>query len=676
MKKLLIFGWLLLANFCLTQLMAQTRLFEASDVFNTQAVAETALSPGSDLIAFTLSVPRPFTDNPGGDYRELHVLNRKTGKTHPVLSGPVGIFSIGWHPSGKTITFRANLPGRAGMQVWQIDPNGGEAHAITRFNGPVYQYEFIDAQSLLITSIDTRTEEREKVNKKGFDYEVFEEEFSHVSLYRYDAQSHEAKKLTHNVTVHDFTLNPDKKHIALVLSDKNLVDDSYMFKRIHLLDMSTGDIKLFVENPGKLGKIVWSPDGKRLAIQSASKLEDSVNGSLFVAEMGADNTFSKLKNFVQGLELSVTDIFWKDNQTLMFVSEEYSEMTLSEQKLNAPARSLIIPKGRAIFYRAHLSGDLLCFAASTPQHPNEVFTYDMKKKTLTRRTQHNAWLKDVQLSPQEVITYTARDGMAIEGILLYPANYKAGTAYPLITYIHGGPEAANQNGWTTNYSTWGQVAAGRGHFLFMPNYRAGSGRGVDFTMEGYGDLLGKEYDDVLDGIDHLIAKGMVDPKRVGIGGGSYGGFFSAWSATKHSERFAAAVVFVGISNQVSKRKTTDIPWEDYYVHWGFWTHENHEKVWNASPVKYAHQSNTPTLILHGKDDPRIHYSQGLELYRALKLHSKAPVRFIIYPGEGHGNRKNINRYDYLIRTMEWFDFYLTGEAHNHKIPEKYPEYSF
>ena len=208
----------------------------------------------------------------------------------------------------------------------------------------------------------------------------------------------------------------------------------------------------------------------------------------------------------------------------------------------------------------------------------------------------------------------------------------------------------------------------------MPNYRASSGRGVDFTMVGYGDLVGVEYDDVLDGIDHLIEIGYVDKDRVGMGGGSYGGYFSAWSATRHTDRFAASVVFVGISNQISKRKTTDIPWEDYYVHWGYWTHEDWQDVYSRSPIKYAHQSKTPTLILHGTDDPRVPPSQGLELYRALKLHGEAPVRLIWYNGEGHGNRLNVHRLDYIVRTMDWFDYYLNSDKPKDKMPVKYPEY--
>jgi dipeptidyl aminopeptidase/acylaminoacyl peptidase len=273
-----------------------------------------------------------------------------------------------------------------------------------------------------------------------------------------------------------------------------------------------------------------------------------------------------------------------------------------------------------------------------------------------------------------MIEYSAKDGLKIQGVLIYPLNYEQGKKYPLITYIHGGPEAAVQNGWETSYGSWGQFAAAKDYFVFMPNYRASSGRGVEFTMAGFGDLAGKEFEDVIDGIDFLIQKGFVDKNKVGIGGGSYGGYFSAWAATKYTDRFAASVVFVGISNQISKRNTTDIPYEDYYVHWGFWTHENEQLVWERSPVRYAHQSKTPTLILHGKEDPRVHPSQSLELYRALKLHGKAPVRLVFYPGQGHGNSKNTSRYDFLVRTLEWFDYYLKSDYPKDRLPSKYLDF--
>jgi dipeptidyl aminopeptidase/acylaminoacyl peptidase len=391
-----------------------------------------------------------------------------------------------------------------------------------------------------------------------------------------------------------------------------------------------------------------------------------------VLEIDNPRPFSELRNYLSDMRASAIDVGWKDRNTLLFVTEEGVDIILSEQKITDRQRRVIIDPGKVVFRNVSYRDGLAVFAGNTWQHPPELYSFDFRRQTLNKLTDHNLWLSDLTLGKQEKIVYDARDGLDIEGVLYYPLNYEPGKRYPLIVYIHGGPEAANQNGWNTYYSRWGQIAAARGYFLFMPNYRAGSGRGVEFTMAGFGDLVGKEYDDVLDGIDFLIEQGLVDKNRVGIGGGSYGGYFSAWSATKHSERFAASVVFVGIGNQISKRNTTDIPWEDYLVHWGFWTHEDYEKVYDASPVKYAHLNQTPTLILHGKDDPRVPVSQGLELYRALKLHGSAPVRLILYPGEGHGNRKNTNRLDYIVRTIEWFDHYLKGPEKK-EMPEKYPE---
>ncbi|MFW5726167.1 MAG: S9 family peptidase, partial [Bacteroidota bacterium] len=608
-------------------LQAQTTL-TPQNIFDLQSVAEVAISPDKSYIAYTVNVPRPFTDEAGGDYRELHLMDVSTGESIPFITGKRSLFSLGWTPDGNAITFRANFSDVPGVQVYAINLNGGEAYPLTKHSSSVNSYEFIDEKTLAIVSASQEDPERRSLRNKGFKVEVFEEEFMHLNLYRYDLSTHQAQQLTHDVTVFDFVLSPDKKMAAAAIAPRNLVDDSYMFKRIHIVDMQTGEIILHMDNPGKLGNMEWSPDGTRLAFRSASKLEDAVVGSLFVSEVPTDKSFAELRNYVEGMELSVIDFTWKDNNTLLYAAEEGVDIVLSEQRLDHPSRSIVIEPGKVFFSSfKHVDG-MVALAGNTAQHPSELFTFDIRRNTLARHTHLNEWLQDVKLATQGKLVYDARDGKQIEGVLLYPLNYNQGKRYPLIVYIHGGPEAAVKNGWTTSYSTWGQVAAARDYFVFMPNYRASSGRGVDFTMAGYADLVGVEYDDVLDGIDHLIEIGYVDKDRVGMGGGSYGGYFSAWSATRHSERFAAAVVFVGIGNQISKRNTTDIPWEDYYVHWGYWNHENWEDVYSRSPVKYAHQSVTPTLVLHGTEDPRVPPSQGLEIYRDLQLHGNAPVRLI------------------------------------------------
>jgi dipeptidyl aminopeptidase/acylaminoacyl peptidase len=188
------------------------------------------------------------------------------------------------------------------------------------------------------------------------------------------------------------------------------------------------------------------------------------------------------------------------------------------------------------------------------------------------------------------------------------------------------------------------------------------------------DLGDEEFLDVIDGIDYLDGLGLIDKARVGMGGGSYGGYFSALAATRYSEYFAASVVFVGVSNQISKFNSTDIPYEDYYVHWRIWPEENIELVYDRSPVKYARDNRTPTLILHGKEDPRVNPTQSLELYRQLKLHGKAPVRLVWYPGEGHGNRYSPAQLDYSLRTMAWFNYYLKGDNDRSQKPPMEVDY--
>lgn len=652
---------------------AREGVFTPYTIFDMKNVSEVAVSPDRLYIAYSLIVPRPFSDAPGADYRELHVYNTKTGETAALLTGRINIASVGWTPGGM-VSYRYSNEGTAGMQIFAINPESGDPVQLTRFERQVGSYEFTGESSVVFIAAPEPDPARARLLERGFNAEIYEEEYVDMNLYLYDLNTHQARQVTRGVTVYDFSVSPDGRHAAAAIAEKNLVDYSYMFQDIYLVNLETGVMTMLIDIPGKLGRITWSPDGRRIAFVAASGVHDAVPGSLFVADIPESLPFEKLRNYAEGMRASIINAEWKDDNTLLYVSEEGVDMVLSEQVVDAPAGRILIRPGEVVFRSFSRSGDLIALSGNTPRNPNELYSFSLSGGNPERLTDHNPWLKDMKLGRQEMIVYHARDGLDIEAVLIYPVDYLPGKRYPVITYIHGGPEAANQNGWVTRYSIWGQVAAANGYFFFMPNYRAGSGRGVDFTMEGFGDLVGREYDDVLDGIDHLIDIGFADPDRIGIGGGSYGGYFSAWSATRHTERFAASVVFVGISNQISKRNTTDIPWEDYLVHWGFWTHENTEKVWDASPVKYAPGSRTPTLILHGTEDPRVPPSQGLELYRKLKLHGKAPVRLVWYPGEGHGNIKNTNRLDYIVRTMEWFDHYLLDPGPKDVMPDKYIDF--
>ena len=192
------------------------------------------------------------------------------------------------------------------------------------------------------------------------------------------------------------------------------------------------------------------------------------------------------------------------------------------------------------------------------------------------------------------------------------------------------------------------------------NYRASTGRGVEFSKLDHGDPAGAEFDDLVDGVDHLVATGLVDRDKVAITGGSYGGYATAWGATYYSERFAAAVMSVGISEKIAKMGTSEIPQELYLVHERKWPWDDWQHALERSPVYHVDKAKTPILIIHGKKDTRVCPGQSMILYRAIRSATDTPVRLVFYPEEGHGNRRAAARLDFALRQLRWIEHYLLG----------------
>jgi dipeptidyl aminopeptidase/acylaminoacyl peptidase len=431
-----------------------------------------------------------------------------------------------------------------------------------------------------------------------------------------------------------------------------------MARRIAVLDADSGAVLARFENPGKLGSIAWSPDGRDIAFVSAADPNDPSAGRLMIAPASG----GPLRDLLPGYEGSVAQIAWQRPDFVMYVGDEGVWTTFGKVRRDGSQQKTILAAGGAILTAFDVARDGLSGAmiGSTPEHPPEVFYMKHGEPAPRRLTTSNPWLAGVRLAPQEVVQFRARDGLALEGLLIRPLDGKAGAKSPLILTVHGGPESHYRNGWLTNYADPGQLGAARGFAVFYPNYRGSTGRGVVFSKMGQADAAGKEFDDLVDGVDHLISAGVADPAKVGVTGGSYGGYATAWCSTRYSDRFAAGVMFVGISDMVSKAGTTDIPNEEYLVHSRKHAWEDWQYKLERSPIYYAEKAHTPLLILDGKDDPRVHPSQSLVLYRYLKALDHAPVRLVYYPGEQHGNRRAASRYDYNLRMIQWFEQYLLG----------------
>ncbi|MEE9235382.1 MAG: S9 family peptidase, partial [Candidatus Acidoferrales bacterium] len=622
--------------------LAAQEVFTAAHVARLRRVTQAVISPDGQRIAYLLAVPRrPLEDEDGPAWAELHVVDR-SGNSRPFVTGPVNVSGVGWTPDGKAISFLAKRGHEEHKALYLIPVDGGEARRVLSHTSDIQDYSWSpDGRRVAFLAKEPVPEEKKKLGKKGFNQEIYEEEARPVRVWVADLEEAEGKprRLELEGSASELHWSPVDNRLTVALAPTALIDDHFMRRQVHVVDADSGEVLARLDNPGKLGQVAWSPDGNHLALISGLDINDPLEGRLMVAPAGG----GPLQNLLPGYEGHVSALAWEDADTLLFLGDEGVWTTFNEIRRDGTARKTIIarklPKLTAPHIFTHFSlshdGQAGAFLGESPRHPSEVFFMQHGDEGPRRLTDSNPWLADMRFARQEVTTYSARDGLRLEGILIWPLEEERAQFYPLILKVHGGPEAHYRNGWLTSYSSPGQLAAARGFAVYYPNYRGSTGRGVEFSKLSQGDFAGKEFDDLVDAVDdHLAYIGLVDPDRVGITGGSYGGFASAWGATYYSQRFAASVMFVGISDNIAKFGTSDIPNEMYLVHqrkrpWDDW-----QLFRERSPIYHAGNSRTPTLILHGKEDPRVHPSQSMELYRHLKIRGQAPVRLIFYPGEG------------------------------------------
>ena len=659
------FGFVLIALYVASlseTLLAQSkRPLAPADLTRLRSVVSVVPSPDGRYVAYVVSVPRrPFKDPDGPAWTELHVYDVANRESRPYVSGQTNVSNVAWTPDGKHISFLSKRSGDRNAALYVIAVSGGEAIRVLEHKTGIREYTWSpDGKQVAFAATEPLPEHVAQLRAKGFNQEIYEEDrpFVRVWVARIeDWKATSVKMLDLRGSASSLAWSPVGPVLAICLAPTPLIDDHYMRRRIHFVHADNGKVLARVDNPGKLGQLAWSPDGRWLAFISAAHLNDPAAGRLMVA----DPTDGSFRVVVGEFEGHVSGIAWEDNRTLRFLADEGVWTTVSRISLDGGPREVLLGPGGPVFTSMHVAdhGRVTVFRGERPDHPGEVYIWRDGQARPERVTNVNPWLSDIRLARQEVIRYRARDGLELEAILIRPLDWKRGQRYPLLVTVHGGPESHIRNGWVTRYAYPGQIAAARGFAVVYPNYRASTGRGVEFSMLDHGDPAGKEFDDLVDCVDHLIDTGLVDPSKVAVTGGSYGGYATAWCCTYYSDRFAAGVMFVGISDKISKAGTTDIPDEIYLVH-------DRHRLWEAwqlflerSPIYYVTRARTPLLILHGKNDTRVHPSQSMELYRHLKTLGKTPVRLVFYPGEGHGNRRAASRFDYILRAMRWLEHFV------------------
>ena len=626
-------------------------------IATTRAVSAVVAQPRGGAIAYTLSVPRvPGEGKDGPAFTELHLLDA-AGRSRPFVTGQVNVGSPQWLPDGG-IAFLMKGDKDGTRSLYRIPLDGGGALPLRALTTDIRSFSVSpDGSRVALVALEPEDAGLKDLRDKGFDARVFEEgeRLARLWIASLGDAAAEPVQVKLEGSVQSALWSPAGDRLALALTPHERVDDTMVAARVRIVAPDGRELGR-VDNPGKLGQMAWSTDGKHLAIVSAQDASDPREGRLTVVgrEGGAQ------RDLLPGLPGHVWNLAWRDADTVLFVSNEGTVTRIGEVDLDGTQRTLLdLPT--PVYSDVSLARDGgIALVGSTPAHPPEVFHLAPGATAPRRLTDSNPWLAKVSLARQEVIRYVARDGLEIEGILVHPLQRRRNARVPLLLFVHGGPEAHVANGWVTGYSQPVQHAAARGFASFLPNYRASTGRGVAFSKLNHGRPAKEEFDDLIDGIDHLVDAGLVDKAKVGISGGSYGGYATAWGTTFHSERYAAAVMFVAITDKIGLIGTSDIPNEFHNVHYQTWPWQNWQLYTEASPIHYAKRNRTPTLILHGDADPRVDPTQSRTMYRYLKLAGNAPVRLVLYPGEGHGNARAASRWDYSLRLMQWMEHYLTG----------------
>lgn len=657
---------LMFSVFTYAEVQAQEAMtpMQLAELENIGAVV---ISSEGNYIAFTRSVPADPRENNSPNSSHLHVMNVETGEVSDIdLDGNAGGLTA--RPGADTFTFTTRMEDDETNALYELNASSGDITRLFSHSVNMSSYVWDDQGRRIAFTANEQLDLPD--NPLPYEPIYYEENRPQRLGFVADlgASSPEGHQFGVVGSYYEMSFSPDGTRLAAAVAPTPEVDDSFMFKTVHVFDVNTRESLNTIDNEGKLGQIEWSPNGQQIALRNGNSINDPIDGRIMVVNATGGSPENIYPDFLGKFE----QIMWTGDDAIHFIASEGVWSSFGTIAPDGSNMNRVIETGGPIKRSFSVStAGHIAFAVESPEHPREAYLLRSGSSELERLTHTNEWFDGVAMGTQEIVTYSARDGMELEGILIRPFGESDAERYPLITVVHGGPEAHYSNGWMTGYSLPGQLMAARGYAVFYPNYRGSTGRGIEFIKTSQGDLAGAEFDDIVDGVDYLIETELVDADRVGVTGGSYGGYATAWMSTYYSDRFAAGVMFVGISNNISKWGTSDIPEELYLVH-------SRKRIWDhwednllRSPIYYVERSQTPLLIMHGAEDTRVHPAQSLELYRHIKVRKpEVPLRLVLYPNEGHGNTRATSRFDYNLRMIRWFDTYLKGDA-SEPLPPTY-----
>lgn len=625
----------------------------ADDLLALKYLSDARISPDGARVAFT--VREAFTDGTKQPRSRIWLAEGDGSGTRQYTSGPRADFLPRWSPDAGVLAFLSDREEDGKSQPYTIPASGGEAQRLVETQGSVVDLQWSpDGRTLALLVEDGESEEERARKEQKDDAVEFERNPKFQRVWVVDANGSNLRLAsTSDTQVWEMAWFPDGSRLALVCSALPY-EWSWYQSYVATLPLEGGEPQRI---HGDRRQVAWplpSPDGSLVAFITAMWSDRGVvSGDVYVvpAEGGEASCLT------QGYPASFSWAECTGQDSLLALGYEDGEAAVFRiSTTSGPER---LWKGEAGFAlrhwaRATLSADQrrLAVIREDPTHPPDVYTADLDDTALEwrRLTEMQSHLKEMETGSHETLRWRSTDGREIRGILLKPSNGQA-EPLPLITIVHGGPTALYSHSFISSY-LWASMLVSAGYAVFLPNPRGSTGFGKEYAEANLGDMGGMDLQDVLAGVDAIVASGAADPDRLGVGGWSYGGFMTSWIVTQ-TDRFRAAVMGAGVSNWRSFHGVSNLPtWDTAYY--------NDDDPYRAgglfdrfSSVLSIDEVRTPTLIIHGEADPYVPVGQGYEFFRAMKERG-VEVEMVVYPREGHGISEKAHLKHMLNRAVEWY----------------------
>jgi dipeptidyl aminopeptidase/acylaminoacyl peptidase len=659
---------------------ADRRGITPEDYFSFQFISDPHLSPDAKLVAYVVT-----TIDQKKNRRDSAIwLLPVNGSAVPRRLSAEGFSSNAprWSPDGKTLAFLSTRSSDAAggdaakAQIYLLPmAAGGEALPLTKLKNGVQSFQWSpDSTHLVCVALsgpgdavapadrksDVRhyTHIRYKFNDTGW----FDDKRRH--LWVVAVAGGEAKQITDGQDWNDTDpqWSPDGTRIAFVSDRSGKAFDDSENTDVWVIPAASGPLVKISDHPFQDEEPRWSPDGNEILF--AGQTERHQFAKLYVAP-ASGGAPSKLA--VKDLDLIPGELHWSTTSELLFSAGEKAETHIYRANLAAHTFSRVTSGPRSVHgFDLNAKAGVLVYLSNDFEHLDDLYVAKIDGSSERQLTHLNADLwKQLALQPVERVPYKSTDGWPVDGFFVKPLGWQAGKKYPMVLVIHGGPAGMFGVDWYHEF----QVYAAKGWAVFFCNPRGSTGYGEKFERGIINNWGGMDYQDVMAGVDAALKQyPWIDQNTLGVTGGSYGGFMTNW-IVGHTNRFKAAVTLRSVSNFISDEGTRDGGYghEDYFKGILF---DDFDQYWSASPLKYARDVHTPTLILHSDMDFRVPIEQGEQWFRALQ-HYGVPSELVLFPRENH-NLTRTGEPKHLVESLNWqiywFDRYLNGNA-NAKSPD-------